>query len=52
MVPPTSDRHLFVVFGATGDVMRRKLLPVLYSLSVKGKMPQGSRILGVAAGPV
>ena len=24
------DRHLFVIFGATGDLTTRKLLPALY----------------------
>ena len=27
------DPHLFVVFGATSDLMRRKLLPALYRFS-------------------
>ncbi len=26
------DRHLFVIFGATGDLTKRKLLPALYHL--------------------
>jgi glucose-6-phosphate 1-dehydrogenase len=33
LAPPRIDRHLFVVFGATGDLMRRKLLPSLYRVS-------------------
>jgi glucose-6-phosphate 1-dehydrogenase len=52
MVDPVRDRHLFVVFGATGDLMQRKLLPVLYSISAKGKLPEGSRVLGVARKPM
>ncbi len=32
-VRPRVDRHLFVVFGATGDLMRRKLLPALYEVA-------------------
>ncbi|MEP6701552.1 MAG: glucose-6-phosphate dehydrogenase [Betaproteobacteria bacterium] len=39
---------IFVVFGATGDLMRRKLIPVLYRLSLAKLMPAGCRILGVA----
>ena len=27
------EPHLFVVFGATSDLMRRKLLPALYRFS-------------------
>ena len=45
---PGPERHLFVVFGATGDLMQRKLLPVLYQLSAGGKLPTGSVVLGVA----
>jgi glucose-6-phosphate 1-dehydrogenase len=40
--------HLFVVVGATGDLMWRKLLPALYQLARQGKFPETSRILGVA----
>lgn len=46
------ERHLFVVFGATGDLMQRKLLPVLYRLSASGKLPVGSLVLGVARRPM
>jgi len=48
MVDPTPDPHLFVVLGATGNLMQRKLLPVLYRLKTGGKFPAGSIILGVA----
>lgn len=33
MVAHRIDPHLFVVFGATSDLMRRKLLPALYHFS-------------------
>jgi glucose-6-phosphate 1-dehydrogenase len=46
------ERHLFVVFGATGDLMQRKLLPVLYQLGTGGKLPAGSLVLGVARRPM
>jgi glucose-6-phosphate 1-dehydrogenase len=36
---------LFVIFGATGDLSRRKLLPALYSLSRQGYL-EGSAVLG------
>ena len=52
MTDPPPEPHLFVVFGATGDLMQRKLLPVLYGLAARGKMPAGSRILGVARRPM
>ena len=42
------DRSLIVVFGATGDLMQRKLLPALFRLSMTGALPAGTTILGVA----
>ena len=42
------EPSLIVVFGATGDLMRRKLLPALYRLSTTGALPKGTTILGVA----
>jgi glucose-6-phosphate 1-dehydrogenase len=41
------QRCLFVVFGATGDLTRRKLLPALARLAERGVLA-GSHILGVA----
>ena len=52
MDPAVPERHLFVVFGATGDLMQRKILPVLFSLQASGKLPAGSRVLGVARRPL
>ncbi|MGA8303281.1 MAG: glucose-6-phosphate dehydrogenase [Thermoplasmata archaeon] len=49
---PGPERHLFVVFGATGDLMQRKLLPVLFRLATGGKLPEGSVVLGVARRPM
>jgi glucose-6-phosphate 1-dehydrogenase len=46
------EPHLFVVFGATGDLFQRKLLPVLYRLRAQGKFPKGSVILGTARRPL
>ena len=40
--------HVFVVFGATGDLMRRKLLPALYHLANDGKLGEKFKILGIA----
>ena len=37
-----------VVFGATGDLAQRKLLPALYYRSADGQIPQEARIFGVA----
>ena len=41
-----AEPHLFVVFGATGDLMRRKLLPALYHLYAEGVVNDRSCILG------
>ncbi len=37
-----------VVFGATGDLTLRKLLPALYWRFRDGQMPEGSRVIGAA----
>jgi glucose-6-phosphate 1-dehydrogenase len=39
---------LFTIFGATGDLSQRMLLPSLYSLDREGLLPDGLRILGTA----
>jgi glucose-6-phosphate 1-dehydrogenase len=44
----TPDDHVLVVFGATGDLARRKLLPGLWHLAETGMMPQGYRIVGIS----
>ncbi len=38
----------FVVFGATGDLTLRKLLPALYLRFRDGQMPDGSHVFGAA----
>ena len=45
--PPT----LLVIFGATGDLSRRKLLPALGALHARGALPHRFVILGVARDP-
>ncbi len=37
-----------VIFGASGDLTRRKLIPSLFSLYCKQRLPQDFRILGMA----
>jgi glucose-6-phosphate 1-dehydrogenase len=39
---------VFVVFGASGDLTRRKLLPALYNLAVSRLLPPGFSIVGFA----
>jgi glucose-6-phosphate 1-dehydrogenase len=40
--------HTLVIFGASGDLTSRKLIPALYLLFVKERLPKQTRILGVA----
>ena len=42
------DDHVIVLFGATGDLARRKLLPGLYHLAAAGLMPDRYRVIGSA----
>jgi glucose-6-phosphate 1-dehydrogenase len=37
-----------VIFGATGDLARRKLLPALYSLAHDGALPERMHVVGVS----
>ncbi len=36
----------FVIFGASGDLTQRKLIPALYRLRRKKRLPDGTRIVG------
>jgi glucose-6-phosphate 1-dehydrogenase len=45
--PPTT----LVIFGATGDLAHRKLLPALFDLFCDGKLPEEFTILGYARRP-
>jgi glucose-6-phosphate 1-dehydrogenase len=42
------DNHVIVVFGATGDLAKRKLLPGLFHLAAAGLLPRNYRIIGSA----
>ena len=43
---------VFVLFGATGDLSRRKLIPGLYNLLLDGLLPERFAIAAVARKPV
>jgi glucose-6-phosphate 1-dehydrogenase len=47
---PRPDNHVLVMFGATGDLARRKLLPGVFRLAVSGLMPDRYQIIGSARG--
>ncbi|MFI0395179.1 glucose-6-phosphate dehydrogenase [Paracoccus sp. p1-h21] len=46
-VIPVEDFDL-VVFGATGDLARRKIMPALFRRYLAGQVPEGARIIGSA----
>ena len=49
-MPPTSpaEPSVIVIFGASGDLAWRKLVPALYELDDRGELPEGLCVLGVA----
>src|SRR5579884_3392178 len=42
----------FVIFGASGDLTGRKLIPALYNLFCQDLLPQGFGVLGYAVTPM
>ncbi len=42
------DNHIFVIFGASGDLTKRKLVPEIYSLYVQNLLPQKFALVGVS----
>jgi glucose-6-phosphate 1-dehydrogenase len=42
--PPPS---VLVIFGITGDLTRRKLIPALYNLMIDGSLPESFAVVGV-----
>jgi glucose-6-phosphate 1-dehydrogenase len=43
---------VMVIFGASGDLTHRKLVPALYSLVRGGQLPAGLAVIGVARKPL
>ena len=43
----TDRPTVIAIFGVTGDLARRKLIPSLYSNFIKGRLPERLRIVGV-----
>ena len=46
MAPARLENQVLILFGATGDLAKRKLLPGLFHLAVAGMMPERYRIVG------
>ena len=43
-----SEQITVVIFGASGDLTQRKLVPALYSQFVKGRLPPEVRVVGTS----
>ncbi len=44
----TTENHIYVIFGASGDLTKRKLVPAIYSLFVQNLLPEKFVLLGVS----
>jgi glucose-6-phosphate 1-dehydrogenase len=45
---PIPPRTTVVIFGASGDLTQRKLIPALYTLEREGRLPERYAVIGVA----
>ena len=41
-----SEPTVFVIYGASGDLSQRKLLPAIYNLAVRGLLPNRFAVIG------
>ncbi len=48
----TVSSYALVIYGASGDLTSRKLLPALFNLDCVGKLPRAFRIIGLARSPM
>src|SRR4051794_33026069 len=48
---PVPQPCTIVIFGATGDLTHRKLIPALYNLAADGELPPAIAIVGFARRP-
>ena len=47
-IEPTPEATALVIFGASGDLTKRKLLPALYHVARSQRLPAQFRVLGIA----
>jgi len=47
-MPTNGELTTIVIFGASGDLTSRKLIPALYNQFVKNRLPQKLRVVGVS----
>ena len=45
---PTAERIIIVIFGASGDLTHRKLVPALHSMKCEGALSKATDIIGIA----
>lgn len=50
-IKPSLEPCVMVIFGATGDLTHRKLLPALYNLALEHPLPAGFSVVGFARRP-
>ena len=43
-----SESTSIIIFGASGDLTRRKLVPALYNQFRKNRLPKDLRVIGLA----
>jgi glucose-6-phosphate 1-dehydrogenase len=46
------EPNTVVIFGASGDLTQRKLVPALYNLELEGLLPNAFAVVGVARRPI
>ena len=51
-IEPAPGPSALVIFGASGDLTRRKLLPAVYQLARSHRLPPAFSIIGVAKSPL
>ena len=49
---PSAQPCILVIFGASGDLTRRKLLPAVYNLLLDGLLPSNYAVLGLGRKPM
>lgn len=50
-IKQSAEPCIMVIFGATGDLTHRKLLPALYNLALEHPLPAGFSVVGFARRP-
>src|ERR1044071_4720555 len=49
---PTSQPCVMLIFGASGDLTKRLLVPAIYNLACDGLLSENFSVLGVATRPL